>query len=319
MSEPSPTARALRTLEVLHARPGVTAHELAEKLEVSERAARRYVAILREAGIAVESARGRYGGYRLGRGTRLPPVHFTEAEALELVMAVLDGTPGAADDEDAVGRALGKVIRALPPAISRQANMLRTYAAAAPHAGRPRADPAIASALVAASAARQQVRITYQSGSHRPWQADVDPWSVVVWFGRWYLLCFAHHVQAVRTYRIDRMPAVEPITRTFTPPPDLDPVAALEENFGSGWELPVRVVFPAPRPEVQPWIGAQMGHLEDHPEGCVLIGSTSSPQMYVDEYLARVPLAFRVEGGPEVHAAVRTLIERLQRAVPEAG
>ena len=67
MSEISPTARALRALDVLQARPGVTASELAERLGVSERAARRYVAILREAGIPVESVRGPYGGYRLGR------------------------------------------------------------------------------------------------------------------------------------------------------------------------------------------------------------------------------------------------------------
>jgi predicted DNA-binding transcriptional regulator YafY len=37
---------------------------------VTERAARRYVAILREADIPVESAPGPYGGYRVGRVVR---------------------------------------------------------------------------------------------------------------------------------------------------------------------------------------------------------------------------------------------------------
>jgi predicted DNA-binding transcriptional regulator YafY len=83
----NPTARALRALEILQTRPGATADELADRLGVTERAARRYVGIFREAGIPVESARSPYGGYRLGRGTRLPPVVFTEAEALGLVMA----------------------------------------------------------------------------------------------------------------------------------------------------------------------------------------------------------------------------------------
>src|SRR5918995_6295504 len=112
--EASPTARALLALELIQGSPGITADRLADKLDVSERAARRYVGILREAGIPVESARGPYGGYRLGRGTRLPPVVFTEAEALGLVMAVLDGQPAAVDDDDLVGSALVKVIRALP-------------------------------------------------------------------------------------------------------------------------------------------------------------------------------------------------------------
>ena len=40
----SPTARALRTLEILQTRPGTTAGELGERLGVTERAARRYIA-----------------------------------------------------------------------------------------------------------------------------------------------------------------------------------------------------------------------------------------------------------------------------------
>jgi predicted DNA-binding transcriptional regulator YafY len=51
-------------MEILQTRPGATAGELAAGLGVTERAARRYVGILREAGIPVESARGPYGGYR---------------------------------------------------------------------------------------------------------------------------------------------------------------------------------------------------------------------------------------------------------------
>ncbi len=128
----SPTARALRAIEILQARPGATADELAAGLGVTERAARRYVGILREAGIPVESTRGPYGGYRLGRGTRLPPVVFTEPEALGLVMAVLDGQPAAADVDDLVGSALAKVIRALPESVGRQAAALREHASAAP-------------------------------------------------------------------------------------------------------------------------------------------------------------------------------------------
>ena len=47
----SPTARALRTLDLIHQRPGIRAEELADRLGVSERAVRRYVGTLREAGI----------------------------------------------------------------------------------------------------------------------------------------------------------------------------------------------------------------------------------------------------------------------------
>src|SRR3954466_11452998 len=146
-AESSPTARALRALEVLRSRPGTTADELAERLGVTERAARRYVAVLREAGIDVRSTRGPHGGYRLGRGTRLPPVVFTADEALALAMAVLDGHPGVHEADDLVGSALGKVIRALPESVGRQAMALREHASAAPDRSSARPDPATTSAL----------------------------------------------------------------------------------------------------------------------------------------------------------------------------
>jgi predicted DNA-binding transcriptional regulator YafY len=310
----SPTARALRALEILQARPGTTADELGDRLGVTERAARRYVEILREAGIPVESMRGPHGGYRLRRGTRLPPVVFTESEALGLVMAVLDGQPAAADVDDLVGSALSKVIQALPESVGRQAAALREHASAAPDRHSSRPDPATTSALVAAVAARRRVLVTYRSETGRQWEAEVDPWAVVVRFGRWYLLCHSHPADAIRTYRVDRIRAVEQTAHEFAPPDGLDPVAALEENLGAGWEFPTRVVFDAPMAEVAPWIRPPMGRLEPSGEGCVLVGSTSNPTMYAQEWLAGVPFAFRVDGGPELRAAVTRLAARLAAA-----
>ncbi len=319
-TETSPTARALLTLEVLQSRPGTTAGELAERLGVTERAARRYVGILREAGIAVESARGPHGGYRLRRGARLPPVVFTQAEALGLVMAVLDGHPAAADAADPVGAALGKVIQALPEGIGRQAAVLREHAAATPDRYSSRPEPATTSALVAASASRRQVSVTYRSESGREWDAEVDPWAVVVRHGRWYLLCRSHRADAVRTYRVDRIRAVRQTGGLFVPPDDLDPVAALEDNLGVGWEFAVRVRFGAPLEQVSRWIRPPMGRLEPDGDGCVLVGSTSNPAMYAQEWLATVPLPFRVEQGPELRAAVAEVAARFAAALrPPAG
>ena len=137
----SPTARALLALELLQGSPGITAERLADRLGVSERAARRYVAVLREAGIPVESVRGPYGGYRLGRGSGLPPVVFSEHEALALVMSVLESHPAAARaDDDPVGAALTKILRVLPASVGRQAAALRTHAAAAPDRRQERPD-----------------------------------------------------------------------------------------------------------------------------------------------------------------------------------
>ncbi|MFE6365764.1 helix-turn-helix transcriptional regulator [Streptomyces sp. NPDC057806] len=313
----SPTARALRALEILQTRPGTTAGELALRLDVTERAARRYVGILREAGIPVESARGPHGGYRLGRGTRLPPVHFTQAEALGLVMAVLSGQPSEAGAEDLVGTALGKVVKALPESVGHHAALLREYASAAPDPYSARPDPAVTSELVGSVAARRRVVVTYRSEVGNEWEAQVDPWSLVVRYGRWYLLCHSHRANAIRTYRVDRIRAVRRTEHGFEPPAGLDPVAVLEKNLGLGWKFSTRVVFDLPLTEVAPRIRPPMGRLEPLGDGCVLIGSTRNPTMYAQEWLASLPFAFRVEGGEELRVAVEALAARFTTAVAE--
>ena len=311
----SPTARALRALEILQTRPGTTADQLAERLGVTERAARRYVGILREAGVPVESVRGPHGGYRLRRGMKLPPIVFTQPEALGLVMAVLDGQPAAADADDLVGAALGKVIEALPESVGRQAAALREHASAVPDRYSSRPDPNTTSALVAAVAARRCVMVAYRSEAGAEWATEVDPWAVVVRHGHWYLLCHSHRANAIRTYRIDRVRSVAQTAGEFEPPEGLDPVAALEENLGTGWEFPTRVVFSSPLAKVAPYIRPPMGRLEPLEAGCVLVGSTSNPTMYAQEWLANVPFDFRVEGGPELRDAIAALAARMTAAL----
>jgi predicted DNA-binding transcriptional regulator YafY len=313
----SPTGRALRALALLQAQPGITAAQLAAQLDVTERATRRYIAILREAGIPVESTRGPYGGYRLGRGIRLPPLVFTASEALGLVMAVLDGSHAAADADDPVGAALGKIIRALPENIGRQAATIRQHASAAPDRGAVRPGTETTSTLVAAVAAQRRVSIGYRSESGRQWEEDVDPWAVVVRHGRWYLLCHSHHSRAVRAYRIDRIQSAAVGGEQFRPPGDLDYVDLLEQHLGTGWEFETKVVFDAPYDKAARHVRPPMGRLERTGDGrrCVLIGTTSNPAMYAGEWLAAIPIRFHVEGGPELRAAVAALADRLTAAL----
>jgi len=313
----SPTAKVLRTLEILQNHPGITADALAEQLEVSDRAVRRYVEILREAGVPVESTRGRYGGYQLGRSLRPPPLLFTASEALGLVMAVLDGHHAAADPDDPVGSALGKLIRSLPNHSGRQAAMVREHALAAPDRRAARPDPSVTAFLVEAVANRRGVRIVYTTGSGTRIESRVDPWAIVVRHGRWYLLCLAHHADAARAYRIDRIDGVDLLNVDIEPPPDLNPVAWLDAHLGTGWRYPTHVEFAAPFDTIAPHITPPMGTLEplDHGARCTLRGTTNNPTMYAGEWLAAIPHPFRVLAGPELHEAVTELGRRLLDAV----
>lgn len=313
----SPTARALRALELLQAQRGITGAQLAAQLGVTERAARRYIAILREADIPVESARGPYGGYRLGRGIRLPPLVFTATEALGLVMAVLDGSHAAADADDPVGAALGKIIRVLPENVGRPAATMRQHASAAPDRRAVRPGAETTAALVDAIAAQRRMRIGYCSQSGRQWTENVDPWAVVVRHGFWYLLCHSHRADAVRAYRIDRIQSVTAGGEQFRAPGDLDYADLLEQHLGTGWEFRTNVIFDAPYAEAARYVRPPMGLLERTSDGarCVLTGTTSNPSMYAGEWLAAIPIPFHVVGGPELRAAVAAVAERLTAAL----
>ena len=314
MPEVSPTARALMALELIQGTPGITADRIADKIGVSERAARRYVGILREAGIPVESVRGPFGGYRLGRGVRLPPLVFSAAEALGLVMAVLDGHHNASDPTDLVGGALGKIVRALPEPVAAQAEAVRRTTAPAPDRSAARPDPAMTTALVQACSNRRRVRLTYRTEAGSEWVIDADPWAVVVRHGRWYLLCWSHTSDARRAYRIDRVGAVEALEHTFVLPAELDPVAVLEEHLAVGWEYEVEVLIDGPLDRVGRCIPRTAGRLEAVDGGtCRLVGSTSSPWWYA-ELLAAIPAPYRIVRGPEVREAARALGRRLLAA-----
>lgn len=298
----SPTARALLALELIQNSPGVTATRLADRLGVSERAARRYVGILREAGIPIESVRGPHGGYRVGRGLRLPPLMFTASEALGLVMAVLDGHRADVDT------ALGKIMRVLPESIATPVETVWKASARTQDPGAATPDPSTTAALVQACETHRRLRLRYRTG-----EMEVDPWAVVVRRGRWYLLCWSHTRDAQRVLRVDRVAEVTELDETFTPP-DLDPVETLEEHLAEGWAYEVEVIIDAPADEVARWIPRNLGRREaidaNHTR---LIATTDEPAWYARQ-LTAIEAPFRIVRPPELLAAANTLSHRLRQA-----
>src|SRR4051794_26937861 len=74
---PHPASRVLAMLELLQTHRSLTGGDLASRLAVDERTVRRYAGTLAELGIPVTADRGRYGGYRLLPGFKLPPLMLT--------------------------------------------------------------------------------------------------------------------------------------------------------------------------------------------------------------------------------------------------
>lgn len=309
----SPTGRALLALEAIQSNPGITADRLALRLQVSDRAARRYVTVLRNIGIPIESSTGRYGGYRIGRGTRVP-LTFSTPEALGLVMAVLQGWHGTVEAEHPAATALAKIMRVLPLSAGPPVEALRRIRAHNPSDAAATPDAELAATVAQACDARQSLRIGYSSGNRLPHDTVVDPWAVVVRHGRWYLLCWSTVARSRRVLRLDRMTTVTATGQGFEAPADLDAVAEVEEHLATGWPNQVEVRFAASFDELARCVPRALGRLTPEGGGCCrLRGSTDDLAWYAAK-LAAVPAEFTVVQSDQLRSELRMLANRLAAA-----
>ncbi|UUZ54462.1 HTH domain-containing protein [Massilia sp. H-1] len=76
-------------LELLQTHGRLSGAEMAARLAVDARTLRRYIVTLEDIGIPIVTERGRHGGYALMAGFKLPPMMFSDEEALALSVGLL--------------------------------------------------------------------------------------------------------------------------------------------------------------------------------------------------------------------------------------
>ncbi|GAB3388124.1 WYL domain-containing protein [Humibacter soli] len=207
----------LRLLELLESAGSRTLRELSDDLDVDERTVRRYIDQLRELEIPVESLRGRYGGYRLAAGFRMPPLMLSSDEALAVVLGLLraHSSPGA--HPTAVQTAMSKVRRALPAETARKLDTL--LHATAFDEGDPGAIPDADVLLTVADAVAHHhplaVRYGSQHGVATP--RTLHPKDLISSAGRWYLTADDIDAEAERTFRVDRIRSARRLPGVLAP------------------------------------------------------------------------------------------------------
>src|SRR4051812_30527408 len=110
-----PTTRVLAVLELLQTHGRMSGADMAARLAVDSRTLRRYIVTLEEMGIPIVTERGRHGGYALIAGFKLPPMMFTDDEALALSVGLLAARSlGFSEAAPAVASAQAKLERIMP-------------------------------------------------------------------------------------------------------------------------------------------------------------------------------------------------------------
>ncbi|MFI7632106.1 helix-turn-helix transcriptional regulator [Microbispora rosea] len=323
------TNRVLAFLELLQARPGLTGPELAERLEVDVRTVRRYVRRLEDLGIPVEAERGRYGGYRLMPGYRLPPLMLTGDEAAAVVLGLLAGRrAGLTVGEGAAESALAKIQRVLPDALrDRVAAVEAVVGLTTRSAATSRPSGATLLTLADAARRRLRVRLAYRSFRGQDSERTVDPYGLVFHSGRWYLTGHDHRRGEVRTFRLDRIGRAETTEEEFAAPGEFDAVAHVMESLASvPYRYEVEVVLAMTMEEARrriPPTVAALAPVDGSAVGGSAVGGSAvggGVRMTgraerldgMAQVLAGLGVPFTVVGPPELREEVRALARRLE-------
>jgi predicted DNA-binding transcriptional regulator YafY len=262
-------------MELLQARGRIGVPEIARRLEVGPRTVRRYAAMLREMGVPVEAEVGRHGGYRLRPGRKLPPMMFTEEEALGLSLGLLAARGlGLSGVAPAVEGALAKLERVMPDPLGGRVRALQetvSIAVSRSNTGATASGEALLT-LAAAAGERRRVRMVYRTEWSGETERAVDPYGVAHREGYWYAAGHCHLRGGLRLFRVDRILEAEILADTFAPPPSFgSPEALIDAAMNTpGWDRPVEVLLETTVEEARHQLPAMGLSLEPYEGGTLL-------------------------------------------------
>ena len=310
------SARMLALLALLQSRPRWSGPELAARLEVTVRTVRNDIERLRSLGYPVEAERGRAGSYRLAAGGKLPPLLLDDEEAVAVAIG-LRVARGVAGVDEAGARALAKLLQVLPERLRPTVDAVAATVDQAPEnvgtdAPDPEVDPRVLSAVAQAVHAQEWLRF-----DDRGVVRLVEPYRLLSWQRRWYLVARDPESGEWQTFRLDWIEPRMPTRRRFAPRevPGGDFTAfALRSIAAGGWNVHARLRVAAPAADVVARINPTVGVVEavDGDTSVLITGADSLET--IAAYIGMLGMDFTVDSPAELVPHLRRLADRYQRA-----
>jgi len=318
-----PASRLFAALELLQSRRRVTGAELAEALQVDRRTVRRYIAALTEMGIPFATERGRDGAYLLTGGYKLPPMMFTDDEALALAMGlVATREMGVANSAPAIASALAKLERVMPGALKQRVRAIAETVRLDLRRPVAPADGSMLAALSAAAQRQQRVQLVYRTPQQQVTQRELDPYGLAFYQGRWYAVGHCHLRRELRSFRLDRMESVAPVAASFGRPDGFDALQYVRHAIST---LPrahsVNVLLHTDLATAHECLFTEIGTLEyqDGSSGraqpAVLWRSEADDLDWFMRELARLPFRFEVLAPNELRLRLERHAKQLLKCV----
>lgn len=307
----SPTTRLLTILELLQSYKQMSGSELARRLDVNIRTIRRYIVMLQDMGIPVEAERGPEGAYQLQRGYKLPPLMFNDAEAVALTLGLIAMREFRFPvDVAAVEGALAKTERVLPESLLHQVRGLQesiVFNVTTPPA---LLQNGFLSLLSSAAQQRKRVFLSYRSWGGDDSEREYDPYGIVFNEGYWYTAGYCHLRHDLRTFRLDRITALEPREQIFERPDDFD---LLNHVLTSIVSLPgeeqIEVLLETTMEQASELISPVLGTLEQAEKGIIFRRAASSIE-WVAHILLLADFPVHILRGDSLRERIRQLAAR---------
>lgn len=293
---PHSASRVLAVLELLQSRGRISGPELAQRINVDVRTLRRYIVLLEELGIPITTERGRHGAYMLVAGFKLPPMMFTDAEALALSMGLLAARSlGLHAGESALASAQAKLERVMPDSLKRRLRAVETSVSIeSPGLLAAHANTTALMLLTHAAHAAERVHLHYRSAQGEASERDFDTYGLGFRGGAWYAVGYCHLRHGVRGFRVDRITEAQPRAVRFTRPKRFDVLEWLNHSIATlprahRAEVLLRTDLAKAREAFSPAIG-----LFEAADDGVLLRVRTDDLAWFARQLARVPFDFEI-------------------------
>jgi predicted DNA-binding transcriptional regulator YafY len=317
------SARLLAVLGLLQSRGTWSGADLAARVDVGERTLRKDIERLRELGYPINSVRGPAGGYRLGDHGRLLPLLLGDQEAVAVAVG-LGMVRTVRGIEEASTLALTKLEHILPDRLRRRVRALHDSTDVGPantgtNVEAPPVDTHLLAELAAAIRDHTAIRFFYGDTEAPGEPAEAEPYRLVNWQQRWYVVARHRPSGEWRTYRADWTTLRTPGGGRFTPAPlDGGDYAAfvLRDVASTGWKVHARIGVDAPAAEVLARINPAVGVVETVDDSYSVLVTGADSLEIVAVWIGMLGLDFHVSEPPELVEHLQALGRRYLRSGP---
>ncbi|WP_409178826.1 helix-turn-helix transcriptional regulator [Brevibacillus fortis] len=303
--------RLLEMMMTVNWKRKFTVSELADEFGVSGRTILRDLQELSELGVPLYSEVGPHGGYHVLKERILPPIAFSEEEAVAIFFAIHALRHHTSLPFETVSSsALNKFYQFMPPDIrDRIDQMKRRVDFVTPK--RQASSPHL-SILLDAAVQQKVLLITYETRG-QPSKREMQPIGIYTKNGLWYSPAYCYQNQDIRVFRCDRIHSAE---HSATKPLDLRDIHLENRQIKTVEDQDTVALFAeltivgVQACEAELWL-ASMLHVRQDGSGWLEGNVARSDILFFAKFLIGLGKEVNVQHSPEIVNGIKTYLAEL--------